>query len=189
MDQWIDIYVIRESDHAALELFAHASRHPVINAMSAQEHPCEILSDAFYLQERFGNLQSLKFCMVGKTTNVLRSWRKFCELFSLDYILVTPEMENELDSAHVTSSLQEGLKNANIVLTDNWGGEIFDKNYQVTIGNLQFAAPDALVIPCPPFDTNREIHQNVIESKYFAGYAQKQDLYFVHKAILACLLA
>jgi ornithine carbamoyltransferase len=188
MDQWIDMYVIRESDHVAIETFAHASQHPVVNAMSAQEHPCEILSDAFYLQKRFGSLQGLKFCIVGRTTNVLRSWREFCELFKLEYILVMPEMEDGLEAARVTKSLPEGLRNANIILTDNWGGEVFDKSYQLTLNSLQFAARGALVIPCPPFDTNREVHQNVIESKYFVGYEQKRELYFVHKAILTCLL-
>lgn len=188
LDQWINMYVIRESDHVAIEAFAHASQHPVVNAMSAKEHPCEILSDAFYLQERFGSLQGLKFCIVGRTTNVLRSWREFCELFRLEYILVMPEMEDGLEAARVTKSLPEGLRNANIILTDNWGGEVFDKNYQLTLNSLQFAARGALVIPCPPFDTNREVHQNVIESKYFVGYEQKRELYFVHKAILTCLL-
>src|SRR5512133_1792323 len=65
LDQWVDLYVIRESRHEILELFAHASQRPVINAMSAQAHPCEVLSDAFFLWERFANLQQLKVCIVG----------------------------------------------------------------------------------------------------------------------------
>ena len=189
MDQWIDLYVIRESNHATLEMFAHASQRPVINAMSNQEHPCEILADAFYLQQRFGKLQDLKFCLVGPAGNVLRSWREFCELFKLEYVQVIPEELENSGAKQVTHSLEEGIRDANVILTDSWPEGVFDSHYQVTLGALQLAARDALVIPCPPFDTTKEVHLGVIASSYFAGYKQKSDLYVVHKAILTSRLA
>lgn len=188
MDQWVDIYVIRESNHAALERFAGASQKPVINAMSALGHPCEILSDAFSLRERFGDLRRFKFCIVGPSTNVLRSWREFCELFGLEYRQVVPRPEDDAPGARMVLSLAEGLRAADIILTDAWPQETFDPSYQVTLQALQLASPTALVIPCPPFDTAREVHAEVIASPYFAGYEQKQDLYAVQKAILVSLL-
>lgn len=186
LDQWVDMYVIRESDHAILERFAHASQRPVINAMSSLGHPCEILSDALFLKEHFGNLEQLKVCIVGPLTNVLRSWREFCELFGMDYVQVMPKIVVSQDEK-VTRSLTEGIRHANIILTDTWPEGNFDLAYQVTMSELELAAGDALVIPCPPFDTTREVHPDVIASSHFAGYGQKRDLYYVHKAIMVHL--
>jgi ornithine carbamoyltransferase len=184
LDQWVDIYVIRESNHAAIETFAQSSTHPVVNAMSSKGHPCEVLSDAFSLWEVAGSLRGLKFCIVGPPTNVLNSWVEFCELFALDYVQVAPsEMlpsVKELASRHTTSSLEEGLRSANVVLTDAWPGASFDLAYQVTSNKLKVAAENVMVIPCPPFDTTREVDVSVINSPYFAGYEQKVNLYHIH---------
>ena len=189
LDQWIDLYIIRESQHETLELFAQASQRPVINAMSSQAHPCEVLSDAYFLWERFGNLRQLKICLVGPITNVLRSWHELCEIFQIEYVQVRPQQEQYVAEEKVTHSLVEGIQAANVILTDRWPEGSFDMEYQLTLEKLKFAAPHALVIPCPPFDTTQEIHPDVIASPYFAGYEQKQDLYAVHQAILVYLLA
>jgi ornithine carbamoyltransferase len=189
LDQWIDLYIIRESQHKILELFAQESQRPVINAMSTQAHPCEVLSDAFFLWERFGNLRQLKVCLVGPVTNVLRSWRELCELFQIEYVQVRPRQEQHVAEEKVTHSLVEGIQAANVILTDRWSAGSFDMEYQLTLEKLKFSAPHALVIPCPPFNTTQEIHPEVIASPYFAGYEQKQDLYAVHQAILVYLLA
>jgi ornithine carbamoyltransferase len=188
LDQWLDLYIIRESNHGILETFARASKRPVINAMSSQAHPCEVLSDAFFLSERFGSLQQLKVCLVGPTTNVLQSWRELCELLQIDYVQVCPLREKAPSKKQTMHSLVEGIQEANVILTDHWPEGSFDLEYQVTLKNLQLAAPQALVIPCPPFDTTQEVHPDVIASPYFAGYEQKRDLYTVHQAILASLL-
>jgi ornithine carbamoyltransferase len=188
LDQWIDLYVIRESNHAAIEKFAHASRRPVVNAMSGQGHPCEVLSDAFFLWERFGGLQRLKACLVGPDTNVLRSWRELCELFKMKYVQVMPKKGKGPRGGREVHSLAEGMRGADVVLTDSWPEGQFKPEYQVTLDKLQLASRRALVIPCPPFDETREVHPEVVASKYFAGYGQKRGLYIVHKAILTSLL-
>jgi ornithine carbamoyltransferase len=188
LDQWIDLYIIRESSHDTLERFASASEHPVINAMSSQEHPCEVLSDAFFLSERFGSLQRLKVCLVGPATNVLRSWQELCELLQMEYVLVRPQQVRSNPERQMVHSLIEGIRGADVILTDHWPEGQFDLAYQITLKHLQFAAPGALVIPCPPFDTAEELHPEVIASRYFAGYEQKRDLYTIHQAILVNLL-
>jgi ornithine carbamoyltransferase len=188
LDQWMSIYIIRESNHEILETFAGASKRPVVNAMSSQEHPCEVLSDAFFLSEHYGKLQALKVCLVGPATNVLQSWREFCELLEIKYVQVCPQSEKAHTEKHIVHSLAEGIQGADVILTDHWPDGSFELEYQVTLDKLQFAAPQALVIPCPPFDTRQEIHPDVITSPYFAGYEQKQDLYTVHQAIVVNLL-
>ncbi len=190
LDNWLDLFIIRESNHAELKNFAEASRRPVINAMSGYEHPCEVLADLFSVRQHFGTLKDLKFCLVGPTTNVLRSWALLCEKMGLDYIQVIPaEFQSDPSiSNHATIQLQEGIRDANVILTDSWPENFNDHNYQITPEALKQAFPEAWLIPCPPFDTQREVSQQAIESNYFAGYDQKSCLYPVQSAIITALL-
>jgi ornithine carbamoyltransferase len=189
LDQWCDLYVVRDSDHAAIEALARASRRPVINAMSSNGHPCEVLGDAFFLREQFGGLHRLKLCIVGPPTNVLRSWVELAELLALSYVWVTPEPLLGVGGTRVVRSLTEGLQGADIVLTDRWPDGSFDPEYRITRERLGSASGDVVVIPCPPFDTTREVSEDVIRSKHFAGYVQKRDLYTVQQAIVVMLLS
>lgn len=108
-----------------------------------------------------------------------------CIHLGLDYVQVIGQATPE---ETLVSSLTEGLRGADVVLTDSWPQEHFDPAYQVTLEALKSASADALVIPCPPFNVPREVHAEVIASKYFAGYEQKSGLYPVHKTILVSLL-
>jgi ornithine carbamoyltransferase len=189
MDQWLDLYVVRQHDHQAMSEFASYSRRPFINAMSDYAHPCEVLADAFSLQERFGDLQHIKVCIVGPNTNVLRSWQEFCELFGMESVQVMPATLHEGSAKKVVPTLREGLREAQVILTDQWPKDIFNPKYRVTLDALKVADPEAWVIPCPPFDTKSEIDEDVIVSKYFAGYQQKSGLHAVHAAIIIHLLS
>jgi len=188
LDQWAEGYVIRESNHEALEAFARASRRPVINAMSAQGHPCEVLGDAFWLEQHFGDLRRLRVTLVGPATNVLRSWAELCALLGIAAAHACPPGYAPLEGVRAAQTLDEALVGANAVFTDAWPAGFDDPAYRVTLAALERAAPDAVVIPCPPFNTAREVAPEVIASPRFAGYAQKAGLYHVQMAILALLL-
>jgi ornithine carbamoyltransferase len=188
LDQWADLYIIREGSHEAIEAFARSSRRPVVNAMSAQGHPCEVLGDVFWLWQRFGDLHKLRFCLVGPPTNVLRSWVEMCELLSLGHMQVIPPGYAPPGAEHVTVSLDEGLRGADVVLTDAWPEGFDDPAYRVTKAKLALASTGAILIPCPPFNTAREVSKDAIASPHFAGYGQKSGLYWMHVAIVAALL-
>ncbi len=83
---------------------------------------------------------------------------------------------------------QDGLTGADVILTDAWPQGFTDPSLQLTLTDLAVAKPDAWVIPCPPFNVAQEIHAEVIDSHYFAGYAQKRYLYQVQKALIAFVL-
>ncbi len=189
LDQWCDLYIVRDANHTAIEELAYASQRPVINAMSASAHPCEVLGDAFFLQEHFGELERLKFCLVGPPTNVLNSWRSLCEVLHLPYVWAAPPDSQLADGIPQVHDLAEGLSGAHVVLTDSWPAGFADRRYQVTRQSLAVTAPGALLIPCPPFNTTQEISAEVIASPYFAGYSQKRDLYLIQKAILVAVLS
>jgi ornithine carbamoyltransferase len=82
----VDAVVIRTSDHSAVTELAQHSEIPVINAMTDAGHPCEVISEAFTLLERRGELDGLHVTFVGEDTNLCRSW---CELTTIFDIRVT----------------------------------------------------------------------------------------------------
>ncbi len=188
LDYWFDIYVIRDRNHERLAQFAEASDKPVINALSSDAHPCEVLADVYAVKKEKANFQDLKYCILGPSTNVLNSWIRLCQILGLNYVHVVPDGFTVMEGAIRASDKAEGLKDADVVLTDAWPNTFDDKSFQLTLRDLEDSSPDAWVIPCPPFNVENEIHQEVIDSRYFAGYAQKRYLYDVQKALIYFLL-
>ena len=159
--------------------------------MTSEAHPCEVLADVYSVMKEKGDISSLKYCVIGPPTNVLKSWQRVGEVLGLDLVHVLPqEYTSEApQNGKVTNSKSEGLKDADVILTDAWPPGFDDKSFQLTCRDLENAKPDAWVIPCPPFNVENEIHQDVIESACFAGYGQKRYLYPVQKALIYYLLS
>jgi ornithine carbamoyltransferase len=188
LDNWFDLYVIRETDHDRLASFAECSTKPVVNAMTSRFHPCEVLSDAYSIENAKGPLTGLKYCMIGPPSNVFNSWHNLAGVLNLSLVHVLPKRYEshrpESKSTIVTSDKYEGLEGADVILTDAWPADFHDDYFQLKLEDLGVANDRAWVIPCPPFDTGREIAKAVIDSAYFPGYGQKALLYDVHKAIV-----
>jgi ornithine carbamoyltransferase len=191
LDNWFDLYIIRDRNHERLAAFSKSTHKPTINAMTSEAHPCEVLADVYSVMKEKGDVESLKYCVIGPPTNVLKSWQRVGKVMGLDLVRVLPpEYTSEASQAgKATYSKSEGLKDADVILTDAWPPGFDDKSFQLTRRDLESAKPDAWVIPCPPFNVENEVHQDVIESAYFAGYGQKRYLYHVQKALIYYLLS
>ncbi|MBP7961914.1 MAG: hypothetical protein KBG20_06275 [Caldilineaceae bacterium] len=190
MDNWMDLYILRDRDHERMAAFAASSAKPVINAMTGLAHPCEVLADLYSIKKEKGDPHSLRYCILGPPTNVLTSWQRLGQVMGLDMVHVlppgpTPDMPPGIEISHIK---QDGLTGADVILTDAWPQGFTDPSLQLTLTDLAVAKPDAWVIPCPPFNVAQEIHAEVIDSHYFAGYAQKRYLYQVQKALIAFVL-
>ncbi len=192
MDNWVDLYVIRERNHERLGSFTKASNRPVINALSAQAHPCEVLADAYSIRTSKGSLSELTYCIVGPPTNVLTSWHTLADVLGLRLTHVMPEeLSAEVPLAwrqRIVPDKRAGLSEADVVLTDAWPENFHDRRFRLTLDDLAVVNEDAWVIPCPPFNTAKEIADDVIASKFFAGYRQKAALYPVQRAIIQHLV-
>ncbi|MBT3313839.1 MAG: ornithine carbamoyltransferase [Anaerolineae bacterium] len=191
MDSWFDIYILRDRNHARLASFAESTQKPTINAMTSEAHPCEVLADVYSVWKEKGDLRNLKYCLLGPPTNVLKSWQRIGKVLGLNLIHVLPQQyksEGHQDKTF-TSSKEDGLKDADVILTDAWPQDFDDRSFQLKLDDLEVAKSDAWVIPCPPFSVQNEIHQDIISSEYFAGYGQKKYLYHVQKALIYYLLS
>ncbi|MBI2421472.1 MAG: ornithine carbamoyltransferase [Candidatus Hydrogenedentes bacterium] len=211
LDRWVDGITARTFRHAdVLGLAAHA-RVPVINALSDELHPCQILADAQALREHRGNdFSSLKLAFVGDGNNVFYSWINLAAKLPLNVTLVCPKgyegdtriLEDAKSTAkgalRITSDIESGLKDADAVYTDVWASmgqeeeaaireEAF-RAYQVNARVMSLAKPDALFMHCLPAHRGSEVTDEVIDSPQSIVFDEAENRLHAQKAVLARLM-
>ena len=199
LDNWIDMLVIRYPSYQIICSMADLLDVPVINAMTSENHPCEILTDLQTLRDLRGSFDSLKFVFVGGKGNICNTWFEAAGVLDLNMTLICPlgyELDEDTYSfakrskgdIKITNNLEEGLSGADVVLTDGWpGGEAVADAftpYRISSEVMALAKPDALLNPCPPMTRGHEVTEEVLNSSSFIGYKAKENLLHAQKAIL-----
>jgi ornithine carbamoyltransferase len=185
LDPFYAAYVIRDADHARLSAFAQASTRPVINAMSSQGHPCEVLTDAYFAARSIGPLTSLRIVLWGPSTNVFRSWQELARVLRLQLEQVCPACWHE--SLPGVRFLTDPPAKADLVITDAPPADALDEPWALMQAHLQAMGMPRL-LPTPPFAIGRELQFDPVDYPDFVGYRQKALLLPVQKAILRHLL-
>lgn len=184
LSQWADVLVVRHPQLALLQRLASTDAVPVINAMTSENHPCEVLSDLYALS-RHGDISALRYLFLGGDGNIARAWWEAAQAFGLDMRQSCPE---ELRVAEMPweESLPHAITRADVVLTDGPGkhAERLDP-YRVTAALLDRAPRGVRFAPCPPFIRGREASTDAIEHPAFVGYSFKRYLKPVQQAVLA----
>lgn len=185
MDSFYSMYIIRENNHKRLKEFANATKRPVINAMSCDTHPCEVLTDAYYLHSKFGSLQTVRILLWGPLTNVFKSWHSIARVLDLDVSHYSPKKyHKDVDTINFTDQL---VGRYDVVITDAWPSGFSDKKF--TLSALQLnEIGDPLLIPTPPVTIGNELAAPLCDMKDFVGYAQKELLIPVQQEIITYLL-
>jgi ornithine carbamoyltransferase len=181
LDSLYDFYVIRESNHARLTEFAMASRRPVINAMSSDGHPCEVLTDAYYIDSVLMPIERAKICLWGPPTNVFRSWHELAGVLGLQLVHACDSRFHR-DLPHVVFTDTTDLA-ADVVITDGWPKNIDAADWSLTEQHLAGLGNPKL-LPTPPFTIGCELSFDPRNYDGFTGYKQKQLLVPVQAAIL-----
>lgn len=187
---WADAVVVRHSDLSLVEYMAEYSEIPVINAMTSENHPCEIIADLYSLSKMFPDPLHKKFLFVGAKGNIGNSWKAASELMGFELEQCCPQ-GYELDGIRIHRSLNEAVAGKDIICTDSipkQAKEAF-KEYQITLRHMQGANAGAVLNPCPPFYRGEEVSGDVIDSGYFVGYRFKSHLLEVQQAIICYLAA
>jgi len=195
LENWADLIVVRHPELAKIEALARHSPIPVINAMTSENHPCEILSDLYALRKLRSDYRELTYAFVGARGNILNSWAEAAKVLGLRFLHVCPD-GGELgpdgaNYAHV-ADLAEALPLSDVVLTDSLPAGLrnaeYIGKYQITLAGMRTARPGALLNPCPPFYRGEEVSRDAVESRHFVGYGFKKSLALVQQAImLLCL--
>lgn len=201
--------IIRTFDQQDVVDFAEYSQKPVINALTDQEHPCQILADLLTLEEIYGvgAWKDMKIAFLGDVDNNMgRSWMWAAKrlgftlaLAGPEHALPKPETLAALDCPGIicTTDAAEAVKDAVVINTDTWisMGQESEKGtkekaffpYQVNAELLSVAAPDHTVFHCLPAYRGYEITEEVLEKHAKAIFTEAENRLHAQKAVLYTL--
>lgn len=189
LENWVDAVVVRHSNIEVVKSMAEYTSIPVINAMTSENHPCEIIADLYALSKIYNDIENKKFLFVGAKGNIGNTWKKAAELIGFELEQCCPT-GYELESVKSYISLEDAILGKDIICTDSIPDKIKEdfKEYQITLHHMKKASAGAILNPCPPFFRGEEVSEDVIDSEYFVGYEFKKHLLEVQQAIICYLL-
>jgi ornithine carbamoyltransferase len=210
MSRYLDAVVIRTYSQSFVEDFARYATIPVINGLTDQQHPCQILSDLFTIIEKKGRYEGLKIAYVGDGNNVANSWIDAAARLPIRLSLACPDkyepakdiLERGMKKAQGGVALYrnpaDAVKDADVIYTDVWTSmgqeaekeerrKIF-REYQVNEELLARARKDAIVMHCLPAHRGEEITDDVIDGSHSVVIDQAENRLHVQKAVMEILI-
>ena len=194
---YLDALAVRTHEQAELEAWAEWASIPVINALTADEHPCQALADALTIRDRLGSLEGARVAWVGDGSNVLASLAALGELLGYEVVAASPA-GYEATGVETVLDPREAVAGADAVVTDTWismGQEserarrLHDlEPYRLDDQLLALAAPDAFVLHGRPAHAGEEATADVLYGKRSAIWDEAENRLHVQKALLLLLL-
>jgi len=195
--------VIRTFAQSDVEEFAEFSKIPTINALTDDEHPCQIITDIFTFRELRGAISGKAVAFIGDgACNVPASWIFAAAKLNFELRIAAPKqfqpsteiLKRAGGKIIVTEDLKAAATGADLLYTDVWvsmGKEsesaerlkILD-GYQINGKLLKLAKPDALVMHCLPAYRGKEIDEQTFEANADTIFAQAENRLHVQKAVL-----
>jgi len=213
LSRYCDVIAIRTFNHSDLEEYAKWSSVPVINALTDFEHPCQALADYLTIKEEFLNFKDIVLTFIGDGNNVANSLIFCGALLGVEIRIACPSgfepnsivikkanaIYKNKNLLKITNDPYSAVKGANVLYTDVWSSmgeenkkEDKDKSFKgFTIDSdlVKQACKDAIVLHCLPAYRNKEITDEVIESKNSRIFDQAENRMHVQQALLASLFS
>ncbi|PPD50188.1 MAG: ornithine carbamoyltransferase [Methylotenera sp.] len=202
-----DLVMIRTFEQEIIERFAANSRVPVINGLTNEYHPCQILADIFTFIEHRGSIKGKTVAWIGDSNNMCNTWLQAAELLDFNVHVSTPpgyEVEPERanlyghDHFEVFADPMDAAKGADLVTTDVWTSMGFEAenearkrdfaDWQVDSDMMQIAANDALFMHCLPAHRGEEVAADVIDGAQSVVWEEAENRLHVQKALMEYLL-
>ncbi|HZC38598.1 MAG TPA: ornithine carbamoyltransferase [Sphingomicrobium sp.] len=178
------IIAARVFDHALLEQMAALNAAPVLNMLSATDHPLQALADLLTIQQVLGRVEGVRVAFVGEAHNVARSLAEGCAQLGAEFVIASPEGYGFTgEGIRQVTDPAEAVEGADIVYTDVWvsmGDEDSDEKriafapYQVDEA-LMAHAPDARFLHCLPAHRGEEVTAAVIDGPRSAVWRQAEN--------------
>jgi ornithine carbamoyltransferase len=194
---YLDALAVRTHAHEELEAWAEHASIPVINALSADEHPCQALADALTIRDRLGALDGVKVAWVGDGSNVLSSLASLGTLLGYEIVAASPA-GYEAPGVTTVRDPYEAVAGVDVVVTDTWisMGQEHERArrladlapYRLDEALLERAAKDAFVMHCLPAHPGEEITADVLYGPRSAVWDQAENRLHTQKALLRTLL-
>ena len=213
LSRYLDGIMIRTYSHADVEELAEYAGIPVINGLTDDYHPTQIIADLITIQEHKGKLEGIKFAYVGDGNNMTHSLMIGCAKVGMDVTVACPDgyMPNpEIvalaqgyaaesgGSVTVMHEPKEAVKGVDVVYTDTWAsmGQEAEKEirkkafvgYQVDDVMMALAKPDAIFMHCLPAYRGMEVTDEVMESAQSVVFDEAENRLHAHKAIMASVM-
>jgi ornithine carbamoyltransferase len=195
--------IIRTFAQADIEEFAEFSGLPTINALTDDEHPCQILADIFTVQEKRGSIEGKIVTFVGDAaSNTARSWIFAANKMNFELRLAAPPKYQPANDVLkraggkivCVADVEEAARGADVLYTDIWvsmGKEGEEARREAELGPywinealVRLAKPDVLVMHCLPAHRGQEIDNATLEANADTIFEQSENRLHVQKAVL-----
>lgn len=202
----VDAIMMRVSSHDDINTFAQHGSVPIINALSDESHPCQLLADMMTYKEHKGSIKGKKVAWIGDGNNMCHTYMQAAKAFGFTLNIATPKgYEPDQDfinsyESHIQlfNNAEQACQNADLIVTDVWASmgqeteqakrELAFKDFQVTDALMQQANADASFMHCLPAHRGEEVSANVIDGKQSLVWDEAENRLHAQKSLLLYLL-
>ena len=207
ISRMVDVVMIRTFEQAIIERFAAHSRVPVINGLTNEYHPCQILADMYTYVEQRGTIAGRTVAWIGDANNMCYTWLQAARIFDFRLNVSAPAGYT-LDAARVAQAERGHLaefgdphaacRGADLVTTDVWTSMGYEAenaarlaafaNWTVDASMMRQAKPDALFMHCLPAHRGEEVAAEVLDGPQSVVWDEAENRMHAQKALLEYLL-
>ena len=207
ISRMVDMVMIRTYEHTKIEAFAAHSRVPVINGLTNEYHPCQILADVFTFIEYRGSIRGKVVAWVGDGNNMANTWLQAADVLGFTLHVSTPSgYEIDAQVAGVSNQAcvkvfknpMDACRGAHLVTTDVWTSMGYEAenearqkafaDWRVDNEMLAVAQPDVLFMHCLPAHRGEEVDADVIDGPHSVVWEEAENRMHVQKALMEFLL-
>jgi ornithine carbamoyltransferase len=208
LSRYVDAVMIRLLDHEMVRELADNSTIPVINGLTRESHPCQVMADIMTFEEHRGPIAGATVAWLGDGNNVLTSWIHAAARLGFRINIASPKELSVPDDVrkwakgagadvHFVEHPETAVKHADCVVTDTWvsmGDEDATrrhnllKAYQVNAALMAKASKDAIFMHCLPAHRGEEVTDDVIDGPQSVVFDEAENRLHAQKAILAWCL-
>ena len=214
LSRMVDGIMIRTFKQSDLEALAQHGSIPIINGLTDEFHPCQVLADLLTIYEKKGTLKGLKLAFVGDGNNMAHSLMIGCSKLGIDISIASPDgykpnptytawsvANAEMHGSKVTvcSDPLEACKDADILYTDVWAsmgqeGEAEQRRkafegYQINADTVAVAKEDCIFLHCLPAHRGEEVTADVIDGPHSVVFDEAENRLHAQKAVMSLLMA
>ena len=198
-----DLVMIRTFEQEMIETFAKHSSVPIINGLTNQHHPCQVLADVFTFIEKKGSIQGATVAWIGDANNMCNSWIEAANVLDFNLNISSPpdyapDILSTSENVKFFSVPQEAVEKADLVTTDVWASMGFEeesksreqafKDWQVDESLMALTSKDSLFMHCLPAHRGEEVSAEVIDGIQSVVWDEAENRLHVQKALMEFLL-
>lgn len=206
ISRMVDVVMIRTFAHDIIERFAEYSRVPVINALTDDHHPCQLLADLQTFIEHRGALQGKTFAWIGDGNNMCNSYIHAAHQFDFQLKIACPYgfepdpelLEKYARNVELVKTAEDAAKDAHLIATDVWTsmGQESEQSvrkrrfsmYQINPRLMDMAASDAVFMHCLPAHRGEEISEDMLDDERSVVWDEAENRLHAQKALLEFLV-